>query len=156
MVQQPKDVHSKAKQRARLALTDPSIKLTTLERSFYNVFKEQQQTWTPEFKKLNVSRTRLIKLGEWVESHKVFRLAVNSLWMTLISTWTMMMHTEKNICQANGLTLLIRLMIELFSNNVVSDECLILMSLTVSCLDTHACAQIIARCNFLPALTRQR
>ena len=30
----------KAKQRAKLALKDPSIKLTTLERSFYERFKE--------------------------------------------------------------------------------------------------------------------
>ena len=34
----------KAKERAQLALTDPSIKLTTLERSFYNVFQQQHRS----------------------------------------------------------------------------------------------------------------
>ena len=34
---------AKAKERARLALTDPSIKLTTLERIFYSVFQVRQQ-----------------------------------------------------------------------------------------------------------------
>jgi len=33
---------SKAKQRARLALKDPSIPLTTLERSFYDCFRRAE------------------------------------------------------------------------------------------------------------------
>ena len=40
----PKDYISRAKHRARLALTDPSIKLTTLERSFYNVIFKYNKT----------------------------------------------------------------------------------------------------------------